>query len=336
MAGHPPSRPGPGPQPVPFWARQRHLCGPLTIPHRPHAEPLPGLPGDQRCHHLRTCLTGGTALPLATRVAAAITLLYGAPLTHVLQMRTTDTLTVSGRSHLRLGEHPVLLPPAIAGLIRRQAAEASSRPAAPDGSHWRAGPRPRQVPYDVINGPAAAELKIRRRTYHLVSAPHGNGRYAKESYMKFRTARILLPSAFAVIAALAPTVTASASVAPPPVTATAGIGQPISSPRCSGDVCLQIYQPANAPNLGVIDVRVWAQSFLISGHFELQVPNGSGGSTVLNSPEITDVASGTGYVFQNVLNNDGQFTAHAWQDDGLPGSPFWVSLGTVGFAGAYI
>ena len=118
------------------WARQRRLCGPLTVPHRPRAEPLPGLAGDQRWQHLRTCLTDSATLPLAARSAAAIALLYGAPLTHVLSMRTTDILTISGRSHLRLGEHPVLLPPALAGLIRRQAAEAGSRPPAPGGNHW--------------------------------------------------------------------------------------------------------------------------------------------------------------------------------------------------------
>ncbi len=118
------------------WARQRRLCGPLAVPHRPRAEPLPGLAGNQRWQHLRTCLTDSATLPLAARSAAAIALLYGAPLTHVLSMRTTDILTISGRSHLRLGEHPVLLPPAIAGLIRRQAAEAGSRPPAPGGNHW--------------------------------------------------------------------------------------------------------------------------------------------------------------------------------------------------------
>ena len=154
--------------------------------------------------------------------------------------------------------------------------------------------------------------------------------------MRFRASRVLVPAALAAIAVLVPAVAASAADGPAPATATAGIGQPISSPMCSGDVCLQIYQPANAPNLGVIDVRVWAQSFLISGHFELQVPNDSGGSTVLNSPEITNVASGSGYVFQDVPNNDGQFTETAWQDDGLPGFPDWVSLGSTGFAGPYI
>jgi hypothetical protein len=51
-------------------------------------------------------------------------------------MRAADIVTIKGRSHLRLSEHPVLLPPAVAGLIRRQAAEAGSRLPAPDGQYW--------------------------------------------------------------------------------------------------------------------------------------------------------------------------------------------------------
>jgi hypothetical protein len=51
-------------------------------------------------------------------------------------MRITDILTISGRSHLQLGQYPVLLPPAIAALIRRQAITANSLSAAPNGSQW--------------------------------------------------------------------------------------------------------------------------------------------------------------------------------------------------------
>ena len=118
------------------WARQRRLCGELTIPRRPRAEPLPGLPDDQRWQHLHACLGDDAALPLAARAAAAITLLYGAPLTQVLTLRAADVLTINGRSHLRLGEHPVLLPPAIARLIGQQAETAASQPTAPDGTRW--------------------------------------------------------------------------------------------------------------------------------------------------------------------------------------------------------
>jgi hypothetical protein len=117
------------------WAGQRRLCGDLAIPRRPRSEPLPGLPEDQRWQHLNSCLTGDTTLPLAARAAAAITLLYGPPLTQVLTLRTTDVLDISGRRHLRLGKHPVLLPPAIARLIGQQAT-AAAQPTAPHGTGW--------------------------------------------------------------------------------------------------------------------------------------------------------------------------------------------------------
>ena len=128
------------------WAHQRRLCGPLIIPRRPRSEPLPGLPDDQRWQHLNGCLTGATPLPLAARAAAAITLLYGAPLTQVLTLRGADILTISGRSHLQLGQHPVLLPPAVARLLGQQATAAAAQPAAPEGTRWlfhgRASVRP--------------------------------------------------------------------------------------------------------------------------------------------------------------------------------------------------
>ena len=128
------------------WARQRRLCGQLAIPRRPRSEPLPGLPDDQRWQHLHTCLTGTTPLPLAARAAAAVALLYGAPLTQVLALRDTDILTISGRSHLRLGKHPALLPPAVARLAGQQATAAAAKPAAPNGTRWlfpgRASVRP--------------------------------------------------------------------------------------------------------------------------------------------------------------------------------------------------
>jgi len=61
-------------------------------------------------------------------------------------MRTADVLDISGRNHLRLGDRPVLLPPAVARLIGQQATTATARPATPDGSWWlfpgRASVRP--------------------------------------------------------------------------------------------------------------------------------------------------------------------------------------------------
>jgi hypothetical protein len=51
-------------------------------------------------------------------------------------VKATDLPAISGHSHLRLGEHPFLLPPAVARLIGQQATAAAARPPAPDGTRW--------------------------------------------------------------------------------------------------------------------------------------------------------------------------------------------------------
>jgi hypothetical protein len=99
------------------WAQQRHLCPrELAIPGRPTAEPDIHLGGDQRWQQLRSCLTDAT-IPLAARASGAVALLYGAPLGHVLRLRVADVVTISGRCHLRSGQYPVLVPPAIAQFL---------------------------------------------------------------------------------------------------------------------------------------------------------------------------------------------------------------------------
>jgi hypothetical protein len=129
------------------WARQRRLCGgSLVLPDRPRTEPAVDLDGDQRWTQLHTCLTDA-AIPLSARASGAVALLYGAALSRVLLLRLDDVVTVSGRCHLRLGSHPVLVPPAIARLLREQANVAAVQPSASvAGSAWlfpsQSGPRP--------------------------------------------------------------------------------------------------------------------------------------------------------------------------------------------------
>jgi hypothetical protein len=118
------------------WAQQRRLCDrQLAIPGRPDTEPAIELDGDQRWPQLHTCLTDDT-IPLAARASGAVALLYGAALSRILQLRISDLVTISGRCHLQLGQHPVLVPPAIARLLREQTAAAATRPAAPEAGPW--------------------------------------------------------------------------------------------------------------------------------------------------------------------------------------------------------
>jgi hypothetical protein len=148
--------------------------------------------------------------------------------------------------------------------------------------------------------------------------------------MKHGIARTALAlTTIGAIAALAPAAAASAADNPAPATAGVAAGQPISPAYCSGDLCLRIYLPANAPNFDTIIVREWASKYTFFGHFELQVP---GVSRPYNSNENTNYAGATGHLF-TVPNNDGRFTARAWQ---RTGSDSWVSVGATGFTGAYI
>ena len=106
-----------------------------SSPAWPTAEPGIGLGGDQRWQQLRTCLTDAT-IPLAARASGVVALLYGAALSQILLRHVADVATISGRCHLRLGQHPVLVPPAIARLLHDQAATAATQPTAPETGPW--------------------------------------------------------------------------------------------------------------------------------------------------------------------------------------------------------
>jgi hypothetical protein len=121
---------GPAVDGAPEWT----ICAQAANSAAP-SDAAPGLTGDQRWQQLSHCLTG-TTMPLTARAAGASTLLYCAAVSHILTLRTRDVVTINGRCHIHLGEHPVLLPPALASLIGQQLAAAAARPAAPDGSHW--------------------------------------------------------------------------------------------------------------------------------------------------------------------------------------------------------
>ena len=148
------------------WAQQRRLCDrALAIPGRPSTEPDIQLDGDQRWQQLHTCLTD-TTIPLTARASGAVALLYGTALSHILQLHISDLATISGRCHLRLGQHPVLVPPAIARLLNEQAATAATRPAAPEASPWLFPGQPGLRPVR----PAAIVTHLNQHGIHIRAA----------------------------------------------------------------------------------------------------------------------------------------------------------------------
>ena len=98
------------------WARRHHLAGQVTVPLRQAMTPEQELPEDQRWHQLQRCLHE-TALPLRACVAGALVLLYGQPVSRIVQLQAAQLSRRHGQAYLVLDQHPVLIPPLLADLI---------------------------------------------------------------------------------------------------------------------------------------------------------------------------------------------------------------------------
>ena len=98
------------------WAHRHRLTGPVTVPLRQARTPEQELPEDQRWHQLQRCLHE-TPLPLRVRVAGALVLLYGQPISRIVQLKAAQLSRHRRQAYLVLGQHPVLIPPRLADLI---------------------------------------------------------------------------------------------------------------------------------------------------------------------------------------------------------------------------
>jgi hypothetical protein len=98
------------------WLRRHHQIGDVRMPRAARrAGPVP-ISDQDRWQHLRRCLTD-EQLRLPVRVAGALLLLYGNPVTRSVAL-TADALTQDGdHYYLTLAQRPVLLPPALADLV---------------------------------------------------------------------------------------------------------------------------------------------------------------------------------------------------------------------------
>ena len=79
-------------------------------------DPEQELPEDQRWRQLQHCLHQ-TALPLRVRVAGALLLLYGQPVSRIVQLQATQLSRHHEQAYLLFDQHPVLIPPPLADLI---------------------------------------------------------------------------------------------------------------------------------------------------------------------------------------------------------------------------
>jgi hypothetical protein len=103
-----------------LWAASRDIAPELTVPLRPRQQPEQLLDEHERWNLLRRCLNDDT-IPLDTRVAAALVLLVGLPISRIRHL-TIDQLDIGETgSYLRTGRHPLLLPPKLANLLAQLA-----------------------------------------------------------------------------------------------------------------------------------------------------------------------------------------------------------------------
>jgi hypothetical protein len=117
------------------WARDHHLASDIHIPARPAARPGEALPDPERWQILERCLHDDT-LPIADRVAGALVLLYGQPLSHVVSLDTDAIQHRSGNVYLTLGSCAIRLPSELAPLTDRLAAHTRAQPPSAAGRQW--------------------------------------------------------------------------------------------------------------------------------------------------------------------------------------------------------
>lgn len=98
------------------WSMRNQLLTPVAIPHQNTTNPTP-ISQKQRLATIRRLLTKDD-IPLLTRVAATLMLLYAQPLTRILRLTIDDVLHQDNEVSIRLGDPPTPIPPPFAGLLR--------------------------------------------------------------------------------------------------------------------------------------------------------------------------------------------------------------------------
>lgn len=147
------------------WAHDHQLAQPVAVPLRQPKNPDQALPEAQRWDQLQRCLRDAS-LPLRIRVAGALLLLYGQPVSRTVQMRTTQISRRDGSTYLTFDHHPVLLPPALARLISDLSATAT--PAAVLGG--RGAPTTWLFPGQVPGRHLAVNGLVRQLGDHSIQA----------------------------------------------------------------------------------------------------------------------------------------------------------------------
>jgi hypothetical protein len=99
------------------FAIARRRCPRLVLPHH-RQKSSPGSPLARINELVRSLLTDET-IELGDRVAGLLVLLFAQPVTHLVELRTTDMSVVDGSMAIALGPDPVTLPEPVAQLMVR-------------------------------------------------------------------------------------------------------------------------------------------------------------------------------------------------------------------------
>jgi hypothetical protein len=111
-------RPGGGDQVTGFlrWARRHGLAGDFDISYRQQPEPAITMSDGRRWQLLSRCLTD-PAVPVDVRAAGALVLLYGLPVSRLVELAADQLIRDGGQHYLQIGLHRTVLPPSVAALL---------------------------------------------------------------------------------------------------------------------------------------------------------------------------------------------------------------------------
>jgi hypothetical protein len=99
-----------------IWAAKQRLITDVHAPRRQIVKPEEPLDEDDRWEQLQRCIHD-PALPLRVRVAGALVLLYGHPVSRIVALRALQVDERGDSVYLSIDRHAAVLPPALAKLV---------------------------------------------------------------------------------------------------------------------------------------------------------------------------------------------------------------------------
>ncbi|MCX4597696.1 hypothetical protein OG819_51570 [Streptomyces sp. NBC_01549] len=102
------------------WANKAGICGDINVASRTSGDPENFHSEEEQVVLLKRCVRDAD-LPLDVRATGALVLLYGVPVSRIVQLTREHVEERSNGTYIALGTHPVLMPPAVARLVVAQA-----------------------------------------------------------------------------------------------------------------------------------------------------------------------------------------------------------------------